>query len=77
MITISIQYNSRQMDIQVNDEQRIEDTLHILTENKYLPALVDVENVKIRSDRNRRYINGRLTYKQAEIYNGDRLTIKE
>lgn len=75
MITITqkIGKSRKYMDIQVNENQKIMDTLQVL----FQAGLIQSEDVSaiehIYSDRNKQFVNTRLTYNQAMIFNGDML----
>ena len=64
------------MDIQVNAEQKIIDTLQVL----YQAGLIQDEDIGtagyVYSERNKQIVNTQLTYKQAMIFNGDILVNK-
>lgn len=64
------------MDIQVNEEQKIIDTLQVL----YQTGLIQDEDIGtagyVYSERNKQIVNTQLTYKQAMIFNGDILVNK-
>lgn len=64
------------MDIQVNAEQKIIDTLQVL----YQTGLIQDEDIGtagyVYSERNKQIVNTQLTYKQAMIFNGDILVNK-
>ena len=61
----------RRIDIQVNEDQKIIDTLQVL----FQAGLFHIEDLnlvrRIYSERNRQFVNTQLTYKQALIFNGD------
>ncbi len=70
---ITLRQNTKKngMDIKVNREQRIMDTLLILIDGGILQEQSDLENNTIYSERLDKKIDVKMTYEQAEIYNGD------
>lgn len=64
------------IDIKVNREQKIADTMLILLDGGVLPIEFNKENNHIFSKRKGEYINMDLNYEEAEIFNGDILYIK-
>lgn len=75
-VTLILMKSKAEIDIQVNPQQKIIDTLKIVKENQILPMPDLEEEIKVRSDRRRTYINPELTYEQASIYTGDRMMIE-
>lgn len=63
------------LDIRVNREQKIQDTLRILQEGELIPGRDTAR--QIYSHRLKRTIDLELTYAQAGIYNGDILQREE
>lgn len=74
-LTLVLDRENQQLDIQVNPCQKILDTLQILKENNRLPNEYDLDSVLIKSKRRKEYINIRLTYEQADLYSGDCLIL--
>lgn len=67
--------NQRDVDLMVNSNQRICDTIKILYESGYLDVL-EADNIQfVKSHRNLRNINVRLTYENGMIYSGDIIEI--
>ena len=77
MLRLTIKLTNRNIsrDIMVNPDQKIVDTLRILEENNILSMDEDMEKILVKSERKKKYINSRLSYRQAEIFNGDLLQI--
>lgn len=70
-ITFTLQTNNGKLDLKTDENQRIIDTLKILSENS-----ISIPNVsQIKSQNNRKYISVFSTYKQGFIYTGDILKI--
>lgn len=63
------------MDIQVNEEQKIMDTLQILAQAGLISDRNGNTAAHIYSERNKQYINTQLTYNQAMIFHGDNLIL--
>lgn len=59
------------MDIQVNEDQKIMDTLQVLSQAGLILNKDTVRAGHIYSERNQQFVNTQLTYKQAMIFNGD------
>lgn len=67
----------KNIDLMVNDEQRISETMHILSERGILPEDI-VENVRhVKSLRTKNQVNILMTYNEADIYSGDILEITD
>ena len=71
IITLKQNTKKNEMDIKVNREQRIMDTLLILIDGGILQEQSDLENNTIYSERLDKKIDVKMTYEQAEVYNGD------
>lgn len=71
IITLRQNTKKNEMDIKVNREQRIMDTLLILIDGGILQEQSDLENNTIYSERLDKKIDVKMTYEQAEVYNGD------
>lgn len=71
IITLRQNTKKNEMDIKVNREQRIMDTLLILIDGGILQVQSNLENNSIYSERLDKKIDVKMTYEQAEIYNGD------
>ena len=67
----------KSIDIKVNPEQKIADTLLILQENGFLCKSNNVTDRKVRSYRQADFVDTDKTYKQEKIYYGDILAIYE
>ncbi|CAK7060227.1 MAG: hypothetical protein EUB_03459 [Eubacterium sp.] len=74
-LTIKLINSSISQDIMVNPDQKIIDTLKILKENNAVSLNENLNKILIKSQRKKRYINSRLSYRQAGIFNGDLLQI--
>jgi len=72
-ITISIAH-ANSYDIQVDDEQRIKTTLHVMKENLQGVASF-LNDVEVREKRSGRKIDVNQTYKEAKIYTGFELMV--
>lgn len=75
--TLCWQSREWEIDIKVNREQRIGDTMLILLDGGILPMRVQKEKEHIFSKRKNQYIDMDFSYEEAEIYNGDILYIIE
>lgn len=64
------------IDIKVNREQKIADTMLILFDGGVLPTDFNTENRRIFSKRKNEYIDTGLSYENAKIFNGDVLYIR-
>ena len=75
MLTITIMNREMQIekDIQVNPQQRIEDTLKILVESAIIPAITN--DIRIKSVRKGVYLDIKATYEDGHINNGDILEL--
>lgn len=74
-LTIKLTNSCISQDIMVNPDQKIIDTLKILKENNAISLNENLNKILIKSQRKKRYINSRLSYRQAGIFNGDLLQI--
>ncbi|MCL2254320.1 MAG: hypothetical protein FWC09_07725 [Lachnospiraceae bacterium] len=70
-LSFTILPNKQRFNVQVDENQVIADTLSVLNERGLLPDQIDVFRASVESARNEGHINPRLTYSQANIYNGD------
>ena len=59
------------IDVIVKPEQRIGEVLSVLISNMKLPFELALEPTCLYSRRKKRYINERLTFKQAGLFTGD------
>lgn len=75
VLTICTEYNNGKIDVSVKPEQRIRDVLDILNDSSALTLEVPPEGISVRSWRQKTYVNPYLTFKQAGIRHGDRLTV--
>lgn len=73
-LTLIVEEENHKFDIQVDEKQRILDTLAILEESGKIG--VQMEDVKVYSERNQEYRSPLLSYEQAQLYNGDTLHIR-
>lgn len=64
-----------EMNIRIDERQKMIETLQVLIENGKIAPVGSIQ--KVYSQRKQRYVNVLLTYEQAQIYNGDRLSIKK
>lgn len=76
-LTISVIFNQQSLDIAVKEEQRITEILGVLQENGLLFISKAVEDVTMKSWRLGTFVNTLLTFKQANIENGDILILSE
>ena len=75
IVTVTLLSSDYSFDIQVNGEQKIIDTLAILSDSLSV-RLDPVSTIKyVRSMRTGRRINTEYTYSQAKIHTGDRLLV--
>lgn len=74
-LTICIESNKREFNIQVNRKQKIQDTIEVLIENNIINEISDINNIQLKSVRNATYINELLSYEQENIYTGDKIII--
>lgn len=62
-------------NIQVNPQQRIEDTIKILIEAGKVSSCILTEHTKIKSIRKSMFVDCRASYEQEGIYTGDTLEL--
>lgn len=74
-LIISVTFNENTFDLAVKEEQRISEVFNVLTNNGLLFYSGDMETMLLRSWRLGTLVNPRLTFKQANIENGDILRI--
>lgn len=75
-ITITLPQRARSYDIQMEDTQKITDTLQVLQDNLLL--FRHAEQIRtVREKETGRQINTEQTYEQAMIYSGAELLIYE
>lgn len=74
-ITILMKESSLCEDIQVNENQKLIETFHILAEKGILPMVDRINLHEVKSERKQQYCNVRLSYAQLQIYNGDILQL--
>lgn len=72
-ISLAILAENKQIDIMVNDEQRIGNTLEVVKEQG---VIRENKNMILRSQRSRQRINPQHSYKEEHIYNGDILCME-
>lgn len=72
-ITISI-IGANSYDIQIDDEQRIKTTLHVMKENIQGIAYF-LDDIEVRETRSGRKIDINQTYEEAKIYTGFELMV--
>ncbi len=75
IITLRQDKNNFCIDIKVNREQKIEDTLLIMHEGGILQETINLSKNRMYSNRLGKYIDINSTYEQANIFNGDILSI--
>lgn len=64
------------IDIKVNREQKVSETLLILADGGILPMDFEIEKMRLFSKRKGEYIDINLSYEQGDIFNGDILYIR-
>lgn len=74
-MTILATKQKNSIDVMVKPEQRIKEVIRVLTQNCRLPLQLSLGDVVIYSKRQKRYLSEMLTFKQAQIYDGDILQI--
>lgn len=74
--TLCCENKGLRLDIKVNRDQKILETMLILYDGGVLPVNVESEKLRIFSDRNEEWVDFGLSYRQAEIFNGDILYIR-
>ncbi|TCL60976.1 hypothetical protein EDD76_10173 [Kineothrix alysoides] len=77
LISLTLVIRNERLDIQVNREQKLQETLEILADSGRLPCLSAEDSQTVHSMRRKERINTKLTYEQANIYTGDILYIKQ
>lgn len=65
------------MDLLVSEDQKIAETMEILTEKGLLEEETAETVSYVRSMRTKNQVNVLLTYSEAEIYSGDILELEE
>jgi len=77
MLTLTIKYKKEYLnkDIQVNSQQKVEDTLNVLLEAGILHNTTPLKDLRIRSIRRGGFIEKKQNYDQANIHNGDILEL--
>ena len=75
MLTITIRYQGKGLDIRVLPNQRISDVLKVLAENAVFDYSAD-HPFMVYSQRKKEYVYARSTFAQAEVDNGDLLEIE-
>lgn len=75
ILTVTILDTDYSLDIQVNEEQKIIDTLSVLSHNLPTKSAPVSEIKYVRSVRTKRRINTQYSYNQAKIHTGDHLLI--
>lgn len=75
IITLCQRETGVRIDIKVNREQKITDTLVILLDGGILEEKGGLADNRIYSERKEKYIDAEQTYQQAGIYNGDILYV--
>jgi len=74
-ITIIDDRSKRKIDIQVDNEQRIQTTLRVLNENiEEFQFFQNIKEVQIKNSGRR--VLAKLTYKEAQIYTGTEIVLK-
>lgn len=72
-MNITICNGKEQYDIQTNSDNQVQEVLRILEERGML-SLAEVPQ-KVYSERKKRYIETERTFRQAGIYQGDKLRV--
>lgn len=77
MLTVTIEEKKQgiRIDVQVNPQQKIMETLKILAENNVMLEESVYEGMKIKSTRKKEYLHSGLTFEQSDIREGDILTV--
>lgn len=75
LITLTVMNRKMEWEknIQVNPQQRIEDTVKILIEAGKVSQSILTEHTKIKSIRKSMFVNPNASYEQEGIYTGDTL----
>ena len=74
-ITIIDAQSGKKIDIQVDNEQRIQTTLRVLNENiEEFQFFQNIKEVQIKNSGRR--VLAKLTYKEAQIYTGTEIVLK-
>jgi len=71
-LTITICYSKQLYDIIVNPECKIHEVLSVLSERNMIPSLEELSS-DIFSERQQKNISMECTFKEAYIYQGDKL----
>lgn len=74
-LTWRISGQSRELNLLVSDEQKIIETIHVLTEKGLVSDEVAESTKYVRALRTNNQVNVLLTYKEGAIYTGDILQI--
>ena len=74
-LTITCKNQQKKIDIQVDNKQRICETLKVLTESGTVNYMDIDLPIYIKSQRTGEKINSFLSYAEAEIFTGDNLEI--
>ncbi|MDD3361682.1 MAG: hypothetical protein PHW34_08425 [Hespellia sp.] len=74
-ITLTNKERSQEKDVQVNSQQKIADTLHILREADALWEMTAVRG-KVKSLRRGLYLEPANNYEEEQVYTGDILEIQ-
>jgi hypothetical protein len=76
-ITITIEFEKlhRHLDIQIDNEQIIYDTLSVLKEQMHLDTLTKEDLASVKDRGSKRHINTDKNYEQAKIYSGAYLIV--
>lgn len=74
--TLCMEEDGFVMDIKVNREQKIIETILVLQDGRVLPSNIDIEKVRIFSGRKGEYIDKNANYVQEDIFQGDILYIR-
>ena len=74
-ITIIDDRSNKKIDLQVDNEQRIQTTLRVLSENiEEFHFFQNIKKIQIKSSGRR--VLAKLTYKEAQIYTGTEIVLK-
>lgn len=74
-LTIQTETNNQTVDIQVNSDNKIKDTLQLLTKKNIVTVPGNIREVY--SIRNKEFTNTENSYEQGKIYTGDILRITD
>lgn len=73
---ITIAVKNERIDVKVNRRQKIEDTMYILGNGGIIELCSEEGGYTVRSERNGEQINPKMSFKKANIFNGDILYLE-